>query len=150
MFLNHLKNYFEGTSLHGLKWDLKKMSNCLLCCIFVGRYITEPGRPHFERLLWVFLCCSGVVLAVFFLKPSDPDLNLIFIIFPQFTFWPPCNTSWHRCGEIHQRPNEHNVRNDRLPHLEHRLSRSHNLPKRKGVSYQQKLKTNLFFPDLNK
>ena len=38
------------------------------CC---ARYITEPGRPSFERLLWVFLCCSGLVLAVFFLKPSD-------------------------------------------------------------------------------
>ena len=52
MIKDHLKKYFEETSLHGLK------------------YITEDGRHAMERALWVFLCCAGFCLAIYFMKPS--------------------------------------------------------------------------------
>ena len=48
----HIKSYFAETSLHGLK------------------YITEEGRVTLERLLWIILVCSGVVLAVIFMLPG--------------------------------------------------------------------------------
>ena len=48
----YIKSYFAETSLHGLK------------------YITEEGRVTLERLLWVILVCSGIVLAVIFMLPG--------------------------------------------------------------------------------
>ena len=51
-FSQHVKTYFSETSLHGLK------------------YITEEGRVVLERLLWVILVCSGMVLAVVFMLPG--------------------------------------------------------------------------------
>ena len=60
MMKDHVKKYFGETSLHGLK------------------YITEDGRHPLERALWVFLCCSGVALAIFFMHPSM-DLDKLFI-----------------------------------------------------------------------
>ena len=48
----HIKSYFAETSLHGLK------------------YIGEEGRVTLERLLWIILVSSGVVLAVVFMLPG--------------------------------------------------------------------------------
>ena len=48
----HVKSYFAETSLHGLK------------------YITEDGRVVLERLLWILLVSSGLVLAVVFMLPG--------------------------------------------------------------------------------
>ena len=46
------KSYCAETSLHGLK------------------YITEDGRVVLERLLWILLVSSGLVLAVVFMLPG--------------------------------------------------------------------------------
>ena len=48
----HIKSYFAETSLHGFK------------------YITEEGRVTLERLLWIILVFSGMVLAVIFMLPG--------------------------------------------------------------------------------
>ena len=51
----HVKSYFAETSLHGLK------------------YITEDGRVVLERLLWILLVSSGLVLAVVFMLPGTVE-----------------------------------------------------------------------------
>ena len=48
----YIKSYFAETSLHGLK------------------YITEDGRVIVERLLWIILVSSGLILAVVFMLPG--------------------------------------------------------------------------------
>ena len=58
-FSHHVKAYFSETSLHGLK------------------YITEDGRVILERLLWIILVCSGMVLAVIFMLPGQVSVNYI-------------------------------------------------------------------------
>ena len=58
-FSHHVESYFSETSLHGLK------------------YITEDGRAVIERLLWIILVCSGMVLAVIFMLPGLVSINCI-------------------------------------------------------------------------
>ena len=56
----HVKSYFAETSLHGLK------------------YITEDGRVVLERLLWILLVSSGLILAVVFMLPGTLTSDYIY------------------------------------------------------------------------
>ena len=61
MFLNHLKNYFEGTSLHGLKWDLRE--NILALSLFfplpgTSQNLVDPTLNGFSGFFSAFPDCS--------------------------------------------------------------------------------------------
>ena len=51
-FTQHLKTYFQNTSLHGLQ------------------YVGEDGRPFMEKVLWMILFLLGIVLMVIFFIPG--------------------------------------------------------------------------------
>ena len=52
MFTQHVKTYFQNTSLHGLQ------------------YVGEDGRPFMEKVLWMVLFLLGIVLMVIFFIPG--------------------------------------------------------------------------------
>ena len=52
MFTQHVKAYFQNTSLHGLQ------------------YVGEDGRPFMEKVLWMILFLLGICLMVIFFIPG--------------------------------------------------------------------------------
>ena len=58
MFTQHVKTYFQNTSLHGLQ------------------YVGEDGRPFMEKVLWMILFLLGIFLMVIFFIPGIILLNL--------------------------------------------------------------------------
>ena len=51
-FLSQVREYNDGTSIHGLK------------------YITEDGRHIIEHCLWGILFCTAVGLMITFMRPG--------------------------------------------------------------------------------
>ena len=58
MFTQHVKAYFQNTSLHGLQ------------------YVGEDGRPFMEKVLWMILFLLGIVLMVIFFVPGINPIYL--------------------------------------------------------------------------
>lgn len=65
MFTQHVKTYFQNTSLHGLQ------------------YVGEDGRPFMEKVLWMILFLLGIILMVIFFIPGIIRLKLRLLRF----FW---------------------------------------------------------------
>ena len=48
----HVKNFYQNTSLHGLQ------------------YVGEDGRPVIEKIIWIVLFFSGILLMITFFIPG--------------------------------------------------------------------------------
>ena len=82
MFTQHVKSYFQNTSLHGLQ------------------YVGEDGRPFMEKVLWMILFLLGICLMVIFFIPGiihqsicDFDFDITMIQGIQKFLYVPTSTS---------------------------------------------------------
>ena len=82
MFTQHVKAYFQNTSLHGLQ------------------YVGEDGRPFMEKFFWMILFLLGIVLMVIFFIPGiihqsicDFDFDITMIQGIQKFLYVPTSTS---------------------------------------------------------
>ena len=107
MFTQHVKAYFQNTSLHGLQ------------------YVGEDGRPFMEKVLWMILFLLGIVLMVIFFIPGIISINLRL-----WHYYEARNPKVSLCS------NEHKSGHQRILNPQHWLPRSHNLSKQQNHEEQ--------------